>query len=147
MRAALEATYSNEDAMSYRATQRDTERRSDRSRLANHVCSNYTSSNGHSSHRGTGAAAGIAVRIGRGSAAGGKQPLAAALEQGSFRLAGWRRKYGHLGGEPGPVRACGGGRGVQSFHFRAGDAAYFPPLTRGIWTIHETLRKTYCIWR
>ena len=35
----------------------------------------------------------------------------------------------------------------QSFEFRAGDAAYFPPRTRGIWTIHETLRKTYCVWR
>ncbi len=35
----------------------------------------------------------------------------------------------------------------QTFEFRAGDAAYFPPLTRGIWTIHETLRKTYCVWR
>jgi uncharacterized cupin superfamily protein len=35
----------------------------------------------------------------------------------------------------------------QTFEFRAGDAAYFPPLTRGIWTIHETLRKTYCTWR
>lgn len=35
----------------------------------------------------------------------------------------------------------------QTFEFRAGDAAYFPPRTRGIWTIHETLRKTYCIWR
>ena len=27
------------------------------------------------------------------------------------------------------------------------DASYFPPLTRGIWTIHVTLRKIYCIWR
>ncbi|HEX4243494.1 MAG TPA: cupin domain-containing protein [Steroidobacteraceae bacterium] len=35
----------------------------------------------------------------------------------------------------------------QTFEFEAGDAAYFPPLTRGVWTIHETLRKTYCIWR
>ena len=31
--------------------------------------------------------------------------------------------------------------------FAAGDAAYFPPNTRGTWTIHETLRKTYCTWR
>jgi hypothetical protein len=30
---------------------------------------------------------------------------------------------------------------------RAGDAAYFPPHTRGVWTIHEKLRKTYVIWR
>jgi uncharacterized cupin superfamily protein len=37
--------------------------------------------------------------------------------------------------------------GGQVFEFRGGDAAYFPPRTRGIWTIHETLRKTYCVWR
>ena len=35
----------------------------------------------------------------------------------------------------------------QTFEFRAGDAAYFPPRTRGIWTIHETLRKAYCVWK
>jgi hypothetical protein len=35
----------------------------------------------------------------------------------------------------------------QTFEFRAGDAAYFPPSTRGIWIVHETLRKTYCVWR
>ena len=35
----------------------------------------------------------------------------------------------------------------RSFEFRAGDAAYFPANTRGIWTIHETLRKTYVVWR
>lgn len=35
----------------------------------------------------------------------------------------------------------------RHFEFNAGDAAYFPPRTRGTWTIHETLRKTYCIWR
>jgi uncharacterized cupin superfamily protein len=35
----------------------------------------------------------------------------------------------------------------QRYEFKAGDAAYFPPQTRGTWTIHETLRKTYCIWR
>jgi len=34
-----------------------------------------------------------------------------------------------------------------SYEFRAGDAAYFPPHTRGIWTIHEKLRKTYVVWR
>ena len=33
------------------------------------------------------------------------------------------------------------------YEFRAGDAAYLPPRTQGTWTIHETLRKTYCIWR
>jgi uncharacterized protein len=35
----------------------------------------------------------------------------------------------------------------QSFEFRAGDTAYFPPFSRGVWTVHETLRKTYCIWK
>jgi uncharacterized protein len=35
----------------------------------------------------------------------------------------------------------------RQFEFRAGDAAYFPPHTRGVWTIHETVRKTYCIWK
>jgi len=35
----------------------------------------------------------------------------------------------------------------RRFEFSAGDAAYFPPHTRGVWTIHETLRKTYCVWR
>ena len=35
----------------------------------------------------------------------------------------------------------------RHFELKAGDAAYFPPNTRGTWTIHETLRKTYCIWR
>jgi uncharacterized cupin superfamily protein len=31
--------------------------------------------------------------------------------------------------------------------FAAGDAAFFPPFTHGIWIIHETLRKTYVVWR
>jgi uncharacterized protein len=35
----------------------------------------------------------------------------------------------------------------QRFEFRAGDAAYFPPYTKGVWTIHATLRKTFCVWR
>jgi uncharacterized cupin superfamily protein len=35
----------------------------------------------------------------------------------------------------------------RRFEFRGGDAAYFPPNTHGVWTIHETLRKTYCIWK
>ncbi len=35
----------------------------------------------------------------------------------------------------------------RRFEFKAGDAAYFPPRTQGTWTVHETLRKTYCIWR
>ena len=35
----------------------------------------------------------------------------------------------------------------RRFEFRAGDSAYFPPFSRGVWTIHETLRKTYCVWK
>lgn len=35
----------------------------------------------------------------------------------------------------------------RTYEFKAGDAAYFPPNTRGKWTIHETLRKTYCTWQ
>lgn len=35
----------------------------------------------------------------------------------------------------------------RRYEFRGGDAAYFPPNSKGVWTIHETLRKTYCIWR
>ncbi len=35
----------------------------------------------------------------------------------------------------------------RRYEFKAGDAAYFPPRTKGTWTIHETLRKTYCVWR
>lgn len=35
----------------------------------------------------------------------------------------------------------------RRFEFKGGDAAYFPPRTHGTWTIHEKLRKTYCIWR
>ena len=35
----------------------------------------------------------------------------------------------------------------EKHEFRAGDAAYFPPHTRGVWTIHERLRKTYVVWR
>jgi len=34
-----------------------------------------------------------------------------------------------------------------SYEFRGGNAAYFPPNTKGVWTVHETLRKTYCVWR
>jgi uncharacterized protein len=32
------------------------------------------------------------------------------------------------------------------YEFKAGDAAYFPPHSKGIWTVHETLRKTFCVW-
>lgn len=35
----------------------------------------------------------------------------------------------------------------RRFEFKAGDAVYFPAHSRGVWTIHETLRKTYCIWK
>jgi uncharacterized protein len=35
----------------------------------------------------------------------------------------------------------------QKLEFAAGDAAFFPPFTHGIWIIHETLRKTYVVWR
>jgi uncharacterized protein len=35
----------------------------------------------------------------------------------------------------------------QTLEFVAGDAAYFPPFSRGTWIIHETLRKTYVVWR
>jgi uncharacterized cupin superfamily protein len=34
-----------------------------------------------------------------------------------------------------------------AYEFRAGDAAYFPPNTQGVWTIHDTVRKTFVIWR
>lgn len=35
----------------------------------------------------------------------------------------------------------------QTVELNAGDAAFFPPFTRGIWIVHETLRKTYVVWR
>ena len=35
----------------------------------------------------------------------------------------------------------------QKLEFAAGDAAFFPPFSHGIWIIHETLRKTYVVWR
>src|SRR6266478_2079763 len=35
----------------------------------------------------------------------------------------------------------------MEYQFRAGVAAYFPPNTKGVWTIHEKLRKTYVVWR
>ena len=35
----------------------------------------------------------------------------------------------------------------QKVEFAAGDAAFFPPFTHGIWIVHETLRKTYVVWR
>jgi uncharacterized cupin superfamily protein len=35
----------------------------------------------------------------------------------------------------------------QQLEFAAGDAAYFPPYSRGTWVVHETLRKTYVVWR
>jgi uncharacterized protein len=44
-------------------------------------------------------------------------------------------------------RATFVGEDGRRYEFKAGDAAYFPPHTRGTWTVKETLRKTYCIWR
>jgi uncharacterized protein len=35
----------------------------------------------------------------------------------------------------------------QKVEFAAGDAAFFPPFTHGTWIVHETLRKTYVVWR
>ena len=35
----------------------------------------------------------------------------------------------------------------QRVELAAGDAAYFPPFSHGTWIIHETLRKTYVVWR
>jgi uncharacterized cupin superfamily protein len=35
----------------------------------------------------------------------------------------------------------------QQVELAAGDAAFFPPFTHGTWIIHETLRKTYVVWR
>lgn len=35
----------------------------------------------------------------------------------------------------------------QTYEFRAGDAAFFPRATTGTWEVHETLRKTYMVWR
>jgi len=35
----------------------------------------------------------------------------------------------------------------QRLEFRAGDAAWFPAATKGTWTVHEALRKTYVVWR
>ncbi len=62
---------------------------------------------------------------------------------GSFRRAIMDSEFSHfLAGRATFVTDEG-----QSFEFRAGDAAYFPPFSRGLWTIHETLRKTYCIWK
>jgi uncharacterized cupin superfamily protein len=35
----------------------------------------------------------------------------------------------------------------RRYEFRAGDAAWFPPATKGTWTVHEAIRKTYVVWR
>jgi uncharacterized protein len=35
----------------------------------------------------------------------------------------------------------------QKIELAAGDAAYFPPFTHGTWIIHETLRKTFVVWK
>ena len=62
---------------------------------------------------------------------------------GSFRRAIMDSEFSHfIAGRATFVTDDG-----ESFEFRAGDAAYFPPFSRGVWTIHETLRKTYCLWK
>jgi uncharacterized cupin superfamily protein len=62
---------------------------------------------------------------------------------GSFRRAIMDAEFSHfIAGRASFVTDEG-----QQFDFRAGDAAYFPPFSRGVWTIHETLRKTYCVWK
>jgi len=35
----------------------------------------------------------------------------------------------------------------QRYEFRAGDAAFFPPSTKGTWTVHAAVRKTYVVFR
>jgi uncharacterized cupin superfamily protein len=62
---------------------------------------------------------------------------------GTFRRAIMDSEFSHfIAGHATFVTDAG-----ERFEFRAGDAAYFPPFSRGIWTIHETLRKTYCVWK
>jgi uncharacterized cupin superfamily protein len=62
---------------------------------------------------------------------------------GQFRRAVMDAEFSHfIAG-----RATFVGDDGQTVEFCAGDAAFFPAFTRGIWTIHETLRKTYVIWR
>ena len=33
--------------------------------------------------------------------------------------------------------------GRRTFEIKAGDAIFFPPNSRGIWDVRETIRKTY----
>lgn len=35
----------------------------------------------------------------------------------------------------------------EPFAIRAGDVVYFPPMSRGVWDVRETLRKTYLVYR
>jgi len=66
-----------------------------------------------------------------------------AAPDGSFARAVVNAEFCHfISGHATFVTAAG-----RRFEFKAGDAAYFPPHTQGTWTIHQTLRKTYCIWR
>ena len=62
---------------------------------------------------------------------------------GQFRRAVMDAEFSHFVAGRATFRADDG----QTLEFSAGDAAYFPPFSRGTWIIHETLRKTYVVWR
>lgn len=62
---------------------------------------------------------------------------------GTFRRAIVDAEFSHFISGHATFRADDG----TTYEFRGGNAAYFPPNTKGVWTVHETLRKTYCIWR
>jgi uncharacterized protein len=94
------------------------------------------------------------------SVGGHPQPSLATLEafaaaDGAVETGTWEATPGTFARAIANAEFCHFIRGRASFdtadghhyEFKAGDAAYFPPSTRGVWTIHETLRKTYCIWR
>ena len=62
---------------------------------------------------------------------------------GTFRRAIVDAEFSHFISGHATFRADDG----TTYEFRGGSAAYFPPNSMGVWTIHETRRKTYCIWR
>jgi uncharacterized cupin superfamily protein len=62
---------------------------------------------------------------------------------GQFRRAVMDAEFSHFIAGRATFRADDG----QVLEFAAGDCAYFPPFSRGTWIIHETLRKTYVVWR
>ena len=62
---------------------------------------------------------------------------------GTFRRAVMDAEFSHFISGHATFAADDG----NTYEFRAGDAAYFPPFSRGVWTVHETLRKTYCVWK